>query len=356
MSIEIIIPRLGWNMEEGIFHGWLKSDGAEVRIGEPLFQLEGDKSVQDVESTDAGVLRIAANAPKVGDTVTVGMMIGHLMTADIPVASKVVTPRARRVAEERGIDPTNIQGTGKNGRVRERDILAVAPIVQKTAPAPTPNIRKTIANRMVQSHQTTAPVTLTTTVDATNLVNLREQFRTTGGTIPSYTDFIVKLTAIALQAHSALNSRWEDDSIVTPNEFNIGIAVDTEAGLLVPVVRNVDRVSLRELATQSKSLIEKARERKLSAEEMSGGTFTVTNLGAFGIEAFTPIINLPECAILGIGAIQTLPAVVNGAIVVREKLTLSLTFDHRIVDGAPAAKFLAQVRSYLENPSPWLMG
>ena len=213
---------------------------------------------------------------------------------------------------------------------------------------------------MVASRQQTVPVTLTTKADATNLVNLREQFKSVGGStpMPSYQDIITKLVAEVLQRHPLLAGRWDEDAIVLPatDELHLGMAVDTEEGLLVPVIRNVGGLSLSELAGQSRRLADQARAGKLVAAEMQGGVFTITNLGAFGIDAFTPIINLPEAAILGLGAIRREPVVLDdGQIVARQQLTLSLTFDHRIVDGAPAAIFLQDVVNAITNPSACLL-
>ena len=213
---------------------------------------------------------------------------------------------------------------------------------------------------MVASRQQTVPVTLTTKADATNLVNLREQFKAVGGStpIPSYQDIITKLVAEVLKRHPLLAGRWDEDAIVLPaaDELHLGLAVDTEEGLLVPVIRNVGELSLTKLAGESRRLAEQARAGKLVAAEMQGGVFTITNLGAFGIDAFTPIINLPEAAILGLGAIRREPVVLDdGQIVARQQLTLSLTFDHRIVDGAPAARFLQDVVNAIANPSAWLL-
>jgi pyruvate dehydrogenase E2 component (dihydrolipoamide acetyltransferase) len=209
-----------------------------------------------------------------------------------------------------------------------------------------------IAERLVASHRFTAPVTLTTTTDVTELVNLRNRWKTeqsSNDPVPTYTDLFVKLTTLALEKHPVLNSRWEEDRVVTPEAIHIGIAVDTDAGLVVPVVRDVARLSLRELSIRSCDLIERARQRELSTSEMQGGTFTVTSLGAFGIDAFTPIINYPECAILGIGRIRRCPAVYEEKIVIRDQVTLSLTFDHRITDGVPAARFLQTLSGLIEN-------
>ncbi len=415
MASEVTIPRLGWNMDEGTFVGWLKSDGEYVAAGEPLFSLEGDKATQDVESLESGTLRIPPDGPKDGEKVAVGTLIGYLVargeTAPLeadssrnsgvnrvakpqegeaptepekamarpephpPATKQRISPRARRVARELGVDTAGLQGSGNNGRIRERDIRAAdrAQIAPGHTSRPeretvsssgyreiavTP-IRRTIAERMVQSAHTTAGVTLATTVDATNLVNLRQQFKSVAGAGASppiaFTDIVVKLTALALERHPLLNARWSGDQIVVESTINIGIAVDTDPGLLVPVIRDVPRLTLRQLAARSRELVDRARRGALSAAEMQGGTFTVTNLGPMGIEMFTPLINLPECAILGLGRIQKQVVVDGTQFVARDRMMLSLTFDHRIVDGAPAARFLQSLSLLIENPSPWLM-
>jgi pyruvate dehydrogenase E2 component (dihydrolipoamide acetyltransferase) len=201
---------------------------------------------------------------------------------------------------------------------------------------------------------------LSTTVNATNLVGLRRQFKSAepdGVEVPSFTDFVVKLTAIALRDHPLLNARWGDGNtaVIVSGDAHIGIAVDTEPGLVVPVIHGAGELGIRAIAARSRELIRRARQRQLRPADVQGGTFTVTNLGAFGIEMFTPIINLPECAILGIGKIERRPVMEGDKVIGQEQMCLSLTFDHRIVDGAPAARFLQQLTRLLENPSPWLM-
>ena len=404
MPIPITVPRLGWNMEEGTFLGWLKADGDAVRPGEVVFRLEGEKAVEEIESLDAGTLHIPADAPQPGDAVKVGTVIGSLLqlgetvptilavappplppaaspsvrrlarergvdlqavqgsgrsgritAADVAApAAPRISPRARRLAAKHGVDWSGLRGSGRTGRIRERDIVAAAP---QTGTVPLTPIRKTIAARMMQSRQTTAPVTLTSAVDASNLVNLRGQFKAVAGNgeaVPSYTDFLVKLVAFALKQHPALGSRWTDAGLVPAERIDIGLAVDTDAGLLVPVIRGVPALGLRQLAAESRSLADRARRGELASRDMDGGCFTVTNLGTFGVDAFTPIINAPECAILGVGRIERRPVMKGDTVVGREVVTLSLTFDHRIVDGAPAARFLQTLARMIENPSPWL--
>lgn len=385
MAIEIKVPRLGWTMEEGIFRGWLKKEGDLVQAGEPLFSLEGDKAVQEVEAPDSGRLHFARGGPKEGDEVLVGALLGYLaaegeafcepatttgsspalsvsptrqpaVAAPVVEASRrqesaaiapAITPRARQAAARLEVDWTGLKGSGRNGRIRERDILGAAHDRPETTSDPS-RIRRLIADRMRHSLQTTAPVTLTTTVDATELVALRNRHKLAEGAVPTVTDLLVWLVAPVLQKHPALNSRWVDGRIVSSAEVNIGVAVDTEGGLLVPVIRDAAKRSLTEIAARSAELVAKARSGGLSADELQGGTFTITNLGRWGIDEFTPIINWPECAILGVGRIRKQPAVVGDQIVPRDLLTLSLTFDHRIVDGAPAARFLQDLSHAIE--------
>ncbi|MBI1918397.1 MAG: 2-oxo acid dehydrogenase subunit E2 [Planctomycetes bacterium] len=223
---------------------------------------------------------------------------------------------------------------------------------------PVSRARRIIAERMLASLRATAPVALTTTADATNLANLRAQFKAAARSsevVPGYTDFLVKLCAVALRDHPMLMARWDGDHLIVPEGIHIGIAVDTEAGLLVPVLRDVPSLGLRQLAARTRELTERARAGQLTAEEMSGGVFTISNLGSFGIDTFTPIINYPECAILGVGRLRRQPEVVEERVVARDVVSLSLTFDHRTVDGAPAARFLDALRKCIENPAPWLV-
>jgi pyruvate dehydrogenase E2 component (dihydrolipoamide acetyltransferase) len=384
MAVPITIPRLGWNMEEGTFAGWLKADGDPVRPGEPLFALESEKATEEVEGLDAGFLRIPPDGPNAGDKLTVGTVIGYVVaTADEPIPSSGApaavapapsatapapasrererpeqprsSPRARRAAHELGIDWTKLDGTGKTGRIRERDVRGAGGTSEPGGSlVPITPIRRTIAARMLESHRTTVPVTLTTTSDATNLVRLRSQVKAAGGPIPSYTDLFVKLVAVTLAKHPLLAGRWTDEGIRLPQAIHIGIAVDTDAGLLVPVVRDVPSLGIREVAAATRELIDRARGGRLATADMQGACFTVTNLGAYGIDGFTPVINPPECAVLGVGQIARRPAVVGDAVVPRDQVTLSLTFDHRVVDGAPAARFLQAIAQAVEDPAPWV--
>jgi pyruvate dehydrogenase E2 component (dihydrolipoamide acetyltransferase) len=387
VAIPITIPRVGWNMDEGLFAGWTKQEGEQVTSGESIFTLETDKALQEIESLDSGILRISPGAPKAGDKVTVGTVIGYLVAPGEtpPVAGAIpakpagpapqpagrvppppeiaptvpaqdqpaVSPRASRLAAELGVDCSRLKGSGRGGRITEEDVKAAAAASPKS-PQPTGAFRRTIADRMMQSARSTAPVTLTTQVDAGTLVDWRERLKGAplGGFLtPSYTEILVKLAGLALQDHPGLLGRWEEGRILPASGVHVGVAVDTPEGLVVPVVRDVPALSLLDLSTRFRELVERALRKGLTLEDMAGGTFTVTNLGAFGIDAFTPIINYPECAILGVGRIDRQPVVREDRIVPGHRMTLSLTFDHRIVDGAPAARFLEALSRRIESPA-----
>jgi len=259
------------------------------------------------------------------------------------------SPAAKRLAREHGIDLSTIQGTGRDGRITEEDVRrAIAALKPQVERVPIRGMRATIARRMRASLQQMAQVTLVTEADVTELVARREalkpQFDLT------YTDLVLKATALALKEHPHLNATSTEDELQIHPEIHIGLAVAVEGGLQVPVIRNVDAKSLREIAEATRAAAEKARAGRLTPEDVEGGTFTVTNLGAYDVDAFTPIINPPQVAILGVGRIVEKPAVYRGEITKRALMTLSLTFDHRVVDGAPAAAFLKAVKDRLERP------
>lgn len=394
--MEITVPRLGWSMEEATFAAWLKTDGAMVRAGEPLFTLESEKATQDVEALDGGVLRLSADAPKPGMTVKVGQCIGFLEPVSGSMASPLapkatnripsepsavslrsthevdspnlriasatrgeaesallseprvrISPRALRVAAELSVDWKKLSGTGRAGRIRESDIRAAAAQVTLGNLS---SKRRIIAARMMTSLRQTAPVTLHATADATAWVAFRTRLKSAGAApVPSYTDMLIQQVAVALKLHPLLNARWDGDALLPNLGINIGLAVDTEEGLVVPVIREANTLTLAQLAVRTRDLVDRARARRLSPDDLSGGTFTVTSLGGYGIDGFTPIINYPECAILGLGQIRREPSVVGDRILPRDRVTLSLTFDHRAFDGAPAARFLRSVCERLEQ-------
>ena len=400
MAEEVVMPRLGWTMTEGTLVEWLKEDGEAVEAGEMLFTVESDKSVNEVETHSGGVLHIPSAAPRPGDAVEVGTVLGYLLqpgeeaprgtagatnlgavaTSTGPAAGPVsteaaeptavpasttqrtqpkISPRARRLATELGVDWRLLAGTGRSGRINESDVRSAA---QATGAAPSAGelrpvtrIRKTIARHLGESARTTVAVTLTTEADATELVAVRRRFRDSlGPEAPTYDALLAKLTASALEEHPLLNASWQEDQIRLHSAVHLGVAVDTDHGLLVPVIRDAHTKSLQQIAADTRRLTEKARQRRLMPDDMKEGTFTLTNLGAYGIDTFTPVINLPQSGILGVGRITEKPAVHEGRVVARAKMALSLTFDHRVLDGGPAARFLDRVRTLVEQPHLWL--
>ncbi|MCH2202719.1 MAG: 2-oxo acid dehydrogenase subunit E2 [Fuerstiella sp.] len=409
MPVEITVPRLGWSMDEGTFGGWLKKSGEFVAAGDMVFELEGEKAVHEIETFDSGTLHLPPDAPQPGDTVVVGQLIGYLLSEDdrppsslqsvvpspdisrkeiTPAGSsgnvtvtakaegsqqlatkdkkqtrKTASPRARRAALALGIDWNGISGTGRNGRVRERDVIGSDAIGRVRMPAefgpvssgshhPASKIRKAVACRMTAAVRQAAPVTLTTKVNAARIVKFRNTLKSDAqiSVVPGYTDIIVGLAATALKECPELNACWHNDGVFVYDNVNMGIAVDTERGLVVPVLNDVGSLELTEIARQSLALVEQAREGTLSQSQLQGGTFTVTSLGMFDIDFFTPILNLPQTAILGIGRIVREPVVSGDDIVAGETMGLSLTFDHRVIDGAPAARWLQTLSRLLQNP------
>ena len=379
MACEVLVPRLGWSMEEGIFNEWLKDEGEAVQVGDNLFVLEGEKAIQDIESFDAGILRRLPNGPAPGDVVEVGQLLGYLVaegeippfeepgfvapapappaeapkpTPKTPLPTKpetpgagriAISPRARRLAEQMSVDWTTIAGTGRDGRVREIDIRSAAeahPEQPTLGPGqvvkPTP-IRQAIARRLGKASLETAPVTLFRAVRAEALVALRAAEGV------SYNDILVSLVAPCLRDHPVMNSAWTSEGIWYPDDVNISFAVDTDAGLLAPVIGQADSLSLAEISAISSSLAEKAQAGQLQQSDLQSGTFTISNLGMHGVEQFTPILNPPQCSTLGVGTITPEPVCEGEDIIAGLLLHLSLTFDHRIVDGAPAARFLEDI-------------
>jgi len=405
MAEEIRFPRLGWSMEEGRFISWLKKEGQWVEAGTPLFEMEGEKAIQEIESLAAGFLRIADDAPEPNSTVNVGRLLGYLLektTDDNPPAGTVSpspeqterpksdsqainaiqepaasttkvtentvagrdkrhrsSPRARRLAQRLGIDIRSIQGSGRGGRIREADVKAARPQSVGFTPR-----RKAIAERLRRSVSSTIPVTLHTTLDVTQWVRYREQQKSFKSSfVPSYTDLFALVIARVLPNHPSLCVRWNEKHTdlvrVAPEAIGVGIAVDTTDGLLVPVISSISRLTLEELVQESRRLIAKGREGRLTTADMDGGTITLSNLGAYGIDRFTPILNYPEVTILGLGAIRTEPVFVRDTnapdgrrLEARERMTLSLTFDHAALDGAPAAAFLKDLVDAIENVRP----
>jgi len=399
MSVDIVVPPLSQTMDTVVLVEWMKEPGDQVERGENLFAIETEKAILEIESPASGVLRQVLVEP--GTEVEVGEKIGTITGAgeslsDQEEAKPVVaqdaapppaistapgtaaeatiaeprerpveqgqrilsSPRARRLAKQEAVDLAVLTGSGPEGMIVEQDVkeyLSKQGMVGVAGQSVTMSpLRQTIARRMLESHQTTAPVTLTREVDATELVHLREQLvedLTDEDVRPTYTDLLISLVARCLRRHPALNARRDGANIIVDEQVHIATAVDTERGLLAPVIRDADRKELLELTRERAELVRRATDGNTTPEQLIGGTFTVTNLGAVGIDAFTPIINLPQVAILGVGRIRPAPAIHEGELCIRNLMHLSLTFDHCVVDGAPAAHFLQDLAELIEEPS-----
>jgi pyruvate dehydrogenase E2 component (dihydrolipoamide acetyltransferase) len=413
MARSVIMPKTGMAMEEGTLVRWLKRPGDAVQRGEPIAVIETDKVTMDLEADDAGTLLavihpdgtvvkateviawIGAPGERVGTaaappaissaTVAEGCAAEPLATAAPEAVSAVLgagprapaagigrpraTPSARRRAAEAGIPLSSLRGTGPGGAIRACDVPGPAAVLPGTFPAPpsarapapglapialgavvaATGMRRAIAEKMLRS-QAVPAVTLVTRADVTELASLRERTNAGGGPKVSLTDFVVRAVALALRRHPLVNSVVLDGRTVQRDEVNVGVAVAMEAGLVVPVIHGADRLGVRELSARLRELAERARRGALAPEDCSDGTFTVTNLGMYGITEFTPLINVPESAILGVGAVEeVLRRAPSGEIQPRALMSLCLTHDHRHIDGVPAAMFLQSVRKLLED-------
>jgi pyruvate dehydrogenase E2 component (dihydrolipoamide acetyltransferase) len=407
---EIVMPRLSDTMEEGTILRWLKADGEEVARGEELVEIETDKATMVYESDQAGALKQLAAE---GDTLPVGATIARVGDGDggegglaspataAPVqrdsvadddaaaAEQTVTaapvqaagdagagervkasPLARRVARERGVDLAAIAGTGPGGRIVKADVestsapaapAATAPEAVATAKGATTEVelsklQQTVARRMAESKATIPDFNVQIEVGMDECVRLREQLkqiaREGSEVAPTYNDMVVKACALALREHPTANGSYRDGRALLHSRVNVGVAVSADAALVVPTVFDADIKALGEIARETRALAERVRSKAITPPELGGGTFTVSNLGMFGISAFAAIINPPQAAIMSVGAL-TKRAVVDeaGEIVARSMLTLTLVCDHRILYGAEAALFLARVRELLQAPA-----
>ncbi len=405
MAMDVLIPNAGQTSGEATIVRWLKKPGDSVKVGEALLEVETDKATMEVEATAAGVLQdvryeagavlsvltavavIAevgerpnpptrpSGAPKreEGEALSPPAPIRHarrgggtksetrallaIMRAHRP-ERVLASPLARAMAADAGLELTAVTGSGPHGRIMKRDVeaISVRPSRPTTEPgsrwSPFSATRRTIAERMAASWREAPQVTLTTEADAEALARLRAQFQTDLPEVDdlSFTDLFIKIAVAALREHPQLNARVEDGGIRLFDAIHIGLAVDTERGLVVPVIREADRKGVAQIARERRDLAERARSGKLRPDELSGGTFTLTNLGAFEIDAFTPIINPPEGAVLGVGRIVKKPVVRDDELRPGMTVVLSLTFDHRLVDGGPAARFLQRIKTLVEKP------
>jgi pyruvate dehydrogenase E2 component (dihydrolipoyllysine-residue acetyltransferase) len=408
---EIIMPKMGDAMTEGKVVRWYKKQGDAVKKGEPVLEIETDKVNLDLEAEQDGT--IADVAVKEGQMVAVGGTLATItapgekfvkkdepqqrrvtdkkdsvkhttgeyaeaiemkaprIDRTAPVAAtplRVVeggrrrsSPLARKMAREMGVSLDAIQGSGPSGRIIARDVedargaagssasgglKAAAPLEAKQIPLSA--MRRTIAKRLAESTGPIPHFYLTAEYDVTDLMSLRRQLNEIAKV--SVNDFIIRASALALRNHPNVNSSWGDEAITQHGEVHIGVAVSTPEGLITPVVRNADRKTVQDIATEVRTLADKAKNRKLKPDEYQGSTFTISNLGAWGIEEFTAIINPPNVAILAIGAAGPKPVVFEGQVVIRERMRVTMSCDHRVVDGAAGAEFLRTLRQYLEQP------
>ncbi|MEM2994771.1 MAG: dihydrolipoamide acetyltransferase family protein [Candidatus Bathyarchaeia archaeon] len=363
MVTKVVMPKLSLTMREGTVGQWYKKEGDIVEKGEPLVEIISEKATYDLEAPASGVLRKIFVGEGVDAPVDAVLAIitapdeefSEVEMAEAPKETVeeekrvLASPAAKRLAKEYGVDLSLVKGTGPEGRVVEEDVrrfveetCGVLPKVREVIPLS--GYRRTSAERVSTSFRTAPHSTIMMSVDASEMVLLHEKLQV------SYTALIVAAAAKALAENPIINSTFDGNAIKVFEDVNVGVAVATEHGLVVPVIRNADKKSLKEVDAAIKDLTEKARMGKLRREELTGGTFTVSNLGMYDVEFFTPIINPPEAAILGVGKIVEKPVVVNGRIEIKPYMTLSLSYDHRIVDGVPAAKFLQTIRRYLESP------
>jgi pyruvate dehydrogenase E2 component (dihydrolipoamide acetyltransferase) len=391
MANEVKLPRLGQGMEAGTVNKWLKSEGDTVAKGEPLFEVDTDKVTQEVESDFAGVLLkivLPSGEAPVGQTIAyIGEageevkaeaapkaeapkaerapeQVSDTVVSDTPSSSNggrvKASPLARRIARERGIDLHALTGTGPDGRIVAEDVergQAAAPSAPAAMPAgeiesvPLTNIRKTIARRLTAAWQ--APVfQLTVSADMTRANALVAAARELNPDVRvTVTDLLAKVCAHALMRHRDVNVQYTEDALLKFPTANIGIAVAAPQGLVVPVVRSVERLTLAELATARGEVVGRARESKLTSQDMEDGTFTISNLGMFGIEQFVAVLNPPQAAILAVGATIDTPVARDGAVEVRPIMSMTLTVDHRAVDGAEGADFLRTVKQFVEEPA-----
>ena len=392
MISEVVMPQMGADMQEGTILRWLKREGDAVQRGEIIAEIETDKANVEIEAYESGILRRIL-LPE-GTTVPVGQVIAVIAAPEDDIsqyeaaagvarpepvaavperpappaeAGRVhASPAARRLAEELGVDLSRVQGTGPDGRILRRDIeeaaakaVEAAPVAAAAPPVAVPpaapamsRMRQAIARRMTQSKREAPHYYLTMDIDMTEAERLRRQLNETaeGELHISVNDVIVKAVAKALQRHPIFNSWFVDGQVQRQEALNIGVAVALEEGLIAPAILNCGQKSLVDIARASANLAERARSGVLKAEEYTGATFTVSNLGMYDVETLIAIIPPPQTAILGVGAVRKAPVVRDGEIVVRERMKVALSADHRVTDGALGARFLAELRNFLENP------
>jgi len=405
LAQEVKMPQLGLTMEEGTIETWHKKEGDKVAKGEILLEIATDKITSEIESEfDGVVLKLIAaegeDVPVQGVIAIIGEEGEQVDTGSKPAdpieESKVqessrevavrsetlasvtsaggrvkISPLAKKTAEKMGIDYTSLAGSGPGGRIIQQDVLdAKDKVVVKEEKAPVQivqevkkeggtvlkGMRKVVAERMLQSHLEIPPVTQNMKIDVTKLIEFRKSVNETREEKKfSINDFVLKAVAKALAKNPHIMVSLIDGQIFQNSNVNIGMAVSTDTGLIVPVINDADKLSLEALSSKAKDLALRARENKLDMDEYKGSTFTVSNLGMFGVESFTPIINQPDAAILGVCSVEDELALEDGVVVQKKKMKISLTYDHRLFDGAVAAKFQQEIKKLLENPMEILL-
>ena len=390
MPTDVIMPALGMAQEKGTLVSWLRAEGDPVKKGEPLMEVETDKATVEVEAPASGTLANVAANP--GDEVPVGQRIAVILapgeplgkepsrsqpawsvssatpptpaqkpssleTRSAPTAGRTAaSPAAKKIAKEKGIDMTNLKGSGPEGSIVAEDVLKAAEPNREAGAPKSPQIvpltamRRIIGNRMVKSKQEAPHFYVSMDVDMGEVSRKRAEWKEQKeAVVPSINDFILWASAQALKDFPSLNSTLAEQGVKLLPEINIGIAVAVEEGLVVPVIRNADRLSLEQVAAQSRELAEKAQRKKLFPLDYEGGTFTVSNLGMFGVDTFVAIINPPQCAILAVGQVARRVVARGEEIVARPMMTMTLSADHRVADGVIAARFLGKIKGLLEK-------
>lgn len=403
MATRVMMPKLSDTMEEGVILKWLRKEGEKIKQGEILVEIESDKADMELEAYDSGILRKiivpAGSKAAIGALIAVigeaGEDIAPLLAespappaakkqaeapqqaarpastavaATTPAVSRPTdgrlkaSPLAKRIAQEKGINLNQVHGSGPSGRIIKRD-LESAPagevVLQPISPiipgpgkdVPLSSIRKTIAKRMTQSKTTAPHFYVTVEVDMEPATAFRDQMLNATSIKISYTDILIKAAASALMNHPGVNATYQGDTMRQYHFAHIGVAVALDEGLVTPVIRNCEQKRIDQISVELRELVEKARNRKLKPEEYQGSTFTISNLGMFGVEDFVAIVNPPEGAILAVGSIVERAVVRNGKISIGHTMKMTLSSDHRIIDGAVAARFLQDLRKFLESPA-----
>lgn len=389
MTIEIKVPSVGESVTEGVLSRWICKSGQGIKAGDPVFELETDKASQEIPSPAEGILEIVV--PE-GEKVLVGAVVGRIApgkispvvpaaSASAPVVSaqpvlSTASPAARQIAAEQGIDTSKIAGSGRDGRVIKEDVQA-AVSSQKAVPASTASpvpanvvvrspgvrsenrtrmstLRQRIAERLVSAQHNAAILTTFNEADMSAIMALRakykDSFQKKYGVGLGFMGFFVKAVVEAARAFPTVNARIDGTDVITPDYLDVGVAVSTGKGLMVPVLRDADKLSFAQIEKGIVDLAVKARDGKISVADLQGGTFTITNGGVFGSLLSTPIINPPQSGILGMHTIQKRPVAVDDQVVIRPMMYLALSYDHRIIDGREAVGFLVRIKECVENP------